>query len=101
MPMSSEEREELIRKIEAVIADPEITSGIVFSGKLFGKDGLFHALAVTGEERKELIKIDLFQRALRRLSELQRQDLINFDRNRRACACKQDADNYDPKIGQD
>lgn len=101
MPISYEERAELIRKIEAVIADPDIQNGIVFSGKLFDNDGLFHALAVTEEELRELVKTDFFQRALRRLSELQRQDLINFDRNRRAFACKQDADDYDPKIGQD
>ncbi|MBI5742559.1 MAG: hypothetical protein HZA25_01840 [Candidatus Niyogibacteria bacterium] len=101
MPISHEEREETIRKIEAVIADCEIKSGVVFSQKLFDRGGLFGVLAATEAEAMALMRTGLFQSALRRLSELQQQEMLDFERNRRAVARKQDAADYDPKIGQD
>jgi len=55
-------------------------SGIRLSNKLFAPDGLFPRLADTEEERRIVARSLLFREALKRLSELQKTEFVEFTR---------------------
>jgi hypothetical protein len=70
------DREQIETQIHEVRATQ--TKAIPLSNKQFCPDGLFAKLALTEAERWELIKTPLFQKARRRLSELQRAEMAAF-----------------------
>jgi hypothetical protein len=53
---------------------------ISLSNKLFSPEGLFHQLAPTEAERRNLVKLPLFKQAQRRLSDLKRSVASEFAR---------------------
>ena len=72
------EREEIERQIRALMtADIDPVS---FSNKLFHQGiGLFPRMGKTFEDRREVVKLDLFREALLRLHELERKELEGRD----------------------
>jgi hypothetical protein len=58
----------------------EDTRAVPLSNKLFAPGGLFSRLASTREERELLVKSPLFKEAQKRISELEKRDIAEFER---------------------
>lgn len=56
---------------------------VELSQKLFGSQGLFSILAPTVEEKRKLVETDLFKSALRKLSQLQKEDIASAEQRAR------------------
>lgn len=65
-------REEAERPIRELLATE--TRAVVLSNKLFTPDGLFNQIAHNEQERREVVKTDLWRDSMARLRELQYQD---------------------------
>jgi hypothetical protein len=70
------DRESIERQIDEILAVE--ANAITLSDKLFRPDGLFNQLARTEDERRIMAQSPLFQRAQRRLNELQRTEAARF-----------------------
>jgi hypothetical protein len=67
---------EIEQEIERLLATE--SSAIVLSEKVFSQDGLFSKLASNIEQRKELVRSSLYQRAQKRFRELQFKEMDAF-----------------------
>jgi hypothetical protein len=65
-------QDEVERQIRELLATE--TRAVVLSNKLFTPDGLFNQIAHTEQERRDLVKTDLWRHAQARLRELQSQE---------------------------